>query len=255
MIRILKPTVAMSVQDQGRAGCRHLGHCRSGAMDPLSLRSTNRCAGAAADAAGIEMGPGPAVVRFERPLRIAFGGARRDGATWWTKIEVNAGDTIELSPPKEAVWSYLSVAGGIDAPTTFGSRSTCVREGIGSWVGAGDSFEVGDATSTPAQVDPPSMHGSVRIRGNLPGAWTVSARSDRMGYLLEGTPLPPGAGDEWSEPVLTGTIQLTPSGLPFVLMAEGSNAGGYPVLGYVESDDLRLLAQTPPGSPVTFTSV
>ncbi|MGH2811806.1 MAG: hypothetical protein ACRDI1_03715, partial [Actinomycetota bacterium] len=59
MIRLLRPAVATSIQDQGRFGHRAKGFARSGAMDPQSLRLANLAAGAPVTAAGLEFGPGP----------------------------------------------------------------------------------------------------------------------------------------------------------------------------------------------------
>lgn len=255
MIRVTRASVASSVQDQGRTGYRALGHARSGAMDPLSLLLTNRCAGAAPDAAGIELGPGPCAIETARDGVIAFGGARRDGAPWWQTITVRSGERFDVSAPRDGVWSYVCVRGGIDAPVTYGSRSTCVREGIGAWIAPGDAFDAGTDDAEPAAVEPPPMSGNVRIFGSLRGSWRVGTRADRMGYSLDGEPLTSGAASEWSEPLLPGFIQVPPGGAPIVLMAEGPTVGGYPVAAIVHSEDLRLVAQTRAGSAIVFVEV
>lgn len=254
MIRIEKPAVATSIQDQGRFGHRIEGHSRSGAMDPLSLRLTNRGAGADEAAAGVEFGPGPSILIATSRATIAFGGARRDGAPWWQPIETAPGDRFELSPAREGVWSYLAVEGGVDAPVVLDSRATQVREGIGRWLDAGDEvLSAGEIVETRS-VDPPSMSGPIRIFGRLPGSWLVSSRIDRMGYQLEGSMLRPGKAQEWSEPLLPGCVQVLPSGLPIVLMAEDPVVGGYRITAIVHSTDLRLMAQAPPGTRLEFIS-
>lgn len=84
----------------------------------------------------------------------------------------------------------------------------------------------------------------------------VSARSDRMGYRLEGPqlrlrePLEP-----LSEAVAFGTLQLPPGGEPIVLMADRQTTGGYPRIGEVASVDLPLLAQLKPGDRLAFRPV
>lgn len=252
MIQIVKPAVAMSIQDQGRIGYRHAGICRSGAMDALSLRVANVIAGSSPGAAGIELGPGLCELRFTAEGTIAIGGAPRDGAEPWVPIDVSPRDRIQLTAPREGIWTYIALAGGVQAPLVMQSRSTSVREGIGEWLGAGDEISAGNEIAPRATHDVPSMSGRIRIFGQVSGRWKVSTRIDRMGYQLEGEPLGGALAGEWSEPISVGAIQLTPSGLLFVMMAEGSTAGGYPVVGYVHSEDLRLLAQTPPGSSVNF---
>lgn len=258
MIRILSPSVATSIQDQGRFGHRAEGFSRSGAMDPVSLAHLNELVGNEVSASGVEFGPGP--MRFEviEDGVIAFGGGRRDGAAWSKPIEVERGMEFSLSTTREGVWSYLAIAGGIDAPVVMGSRSTNVREGIGSWLKAGDVIAVLEknvSRAPKAKGEPPRLNGPVRVFGELEGEFFVGTRVDRMGYRLEGTLLPPGPEDEWSEPVLPGCIQITPSGAPYVLMVEGSTVGGYQVAATVHSEDLRLVAQSRPGERIQFVQV
>lgn len=246
MIRLITAAVATSVQDQGRRRGRMLGLTRSGAMDPAALAAANRAAGTYWDAAGIEFGPGLLVVEVTAPGTIAFGGAPRPGAPWWQTIAVDPGDRFELGPPAEGMWSYLAVAGGIDAPVILGSRSASPREGIGSWLTPGTVLEAGSQVADTAAIDPLPMTGEVRVYGELRGEWRVGNRVDRMGYQLAGRTLPGGRSDLSSEPLLPGCIQVPPNGLPIVLMAECPTVGGYTLAGVVHSDDLRLVAQTRP---------
>lgn len=222
-------------------------------MDPISLGFANRLAGAAGDAAGIEFGPGPFAFEVIASCLLAFGGALREGAPWWRSVEAAPGDRFELSPPRDGMWSYVALAGGVDSDIAFGSRSTNLREGIGRWIQPGDEIAPSSEHSDPIDsVDPPAMKGPIRIFGDLPGDWSVGTRLDRMGYELEGSRLRPGTPDEWSEPVLPGCVQVYPSGIPVVLMPEGSTVGGYKVAAVVHSEDLRLVAQTPIGQAVRF---
>lgn len=255
MIRIVRPAVATSIQDRGRFGHRAEGFSRSGAMDPLSLALTNQAAGAPEGAAAIELGPGPAEFEATRNVAVALGGATREGATWWKRIELEAGRPIKLSAPRNGVWSYLALEGGVAAPLVLGSRSTQVREGIGNWLNGGDVIESAREPSPARAVEAPPFSNRIRIYGSMPGEWKVGARVDRMGYELDGTGREPGPPDEWSEPLLPGCIQVLPSGKPIVLMAEGPTVGGYRVTAVVHSEDLRLVAQTPTGGGLEFTSV
>lgn len=251
-LKITRPAVATSIQDQGRFGRRAAGFSRSGAMDPASLEIANLLAGAPADAAGLEFGPGPFEVEIQRTCLIAFGGAMREGAPWWEAIEARAGMKFSLSGPLDGNWSYLCIGAGVAAQMIHGSRSTNLREGLGSPITEGELISAAADPRTPTLAEPPRMKGPIRIFGSLPGKWRVSNRIDRMGYQLEGSTLAPGPGAEWSEPVLPGCIQLYPSGLPVILMAEGSTVGGYRVAAVVHSADLRLISQSRPGERVDF---
>ncbi len=251
-LKIMRPAVATSVQDQGRFGRRAAGYSRSGAMDPASLETVNVLAGARRGAAGVEFGPGPFEVEVQETCVIAFGGAQRKGAPWWKSIEAAPGTRFSLSGPSDGNWSYLAIAGGVASKIIEGSCSANLREGIGNLIVEGGLISCESSPLEPGLAEPQEMKGSVRIFGNLPGQWRVSTRIDRMGYQLEGNSPVAGPADEWSEPVLPGCVQLYPSGLPVVLMAEGSTVGGYRVAAVVHSADLRLIAQCRPGEPLDF---
>src|SRR5690606_21614570 len=64
--------------------------------------------------------------------------------------------------------------------------------------------------------------------------WKISARSDRTGYRLEGEPIAELNVSIPSEPVLPGSIQVPPDGLPIVTMRDGPTVGGDPKLGLID---------------------
>jgi allophanate hydrolase subunit 2 len=78
-----------------------------------------------------------------------------------------------------------------------------------------------------------------------------------MGYRLEGPAL--RGFRDWGRvltfPVFPGMVQVTPDGLPIVLMADCQTTGGYPVIGMMLAPDLCALAQKPPGASVLFEEV
>jgi antagonist of KipI len=182
--------------------------------------------------------------------------------------------------------AYVAVEGGIDVPCVLGSRSTHVASAMGGFEGrplrAGDRLPVGasqrrDATSI-ARVrtsqrsvdtlpDPPGGHARVRI---LPGphhhsfgddamaalqssAYLIDARSDRMGFRLEGAVLHPVARTEMiSDAVPMGAIQVPASGKPILLMADRQTTGGYRTIATVIAADLALAGQLAPGDTISF---
>ncbi|WP_233555996.1 5-oxoprolinase subunit B/C family protein [Galactobacter caseinivorans] len=72
-------------------------------------------------------------------------------------------------------------------------------------------------------------------------------------------PAPPIArlrdGELASEGMVPGALQLPPSGLPVLFLADHPVTGGYPVIAVVEPHDLPLAAQLPPGTRVRFRVV
>ena len=85
--------------------------------------------------------------------------------------------------------------------------------------------------------------------------FTISPRSDRMGYRLEGpVPRTSGASAELiSSAVPTGAVQMPPGGQPILLMADHATSGGYAVAATVITADLPLAGQLAPGDWIEFT--
>jgi len=52
--------------------------------------------------------------------------------------------------------------------------------------------------------------------------------------------------------MVTGAIQVPPSGQPIVFLADHPPTGGYPVIGVVLTADLPVAAQLRPGDRVRF---
>ena len=83
--------------------------------------------------------------------------------------------------------------------------------------------------------------------------WTVSNRADRIGLRLDGPALDRVPNGELpSEGMVPGAIQVSPSGQPTILLADGPVTGGYPVIAVVTDAGLDLLAQARPGTRVRF---
>lgn len=80
--------------------------------------------------------------------------------------------------------------------------------------------------------------------------WTVTSVA-RSGVRLTGEALV-GAGDLPSMPMVTGAVQLTPSGDPVVLGPDGGLTGGYPVVAVVASADLDRMSLAVPGDVLAF---
>jgi antagonist of KipI len=90
----------------------------------------------------------------------------------------------------------------------------------------------------------------------LAGRFKIGAASNRMAAWLDGPPLLLESGrDIVSRGVVTGTVQLPPSGRPVILCADRQTVGGYPILGHVASIDLPLLARAFPHGSVSFDEV
>ena len=88
------------------------------------------------------------------------------------------------------------------------------------------------------------------------GVYTVSQQSDRVGHRLEGPLIAHARGaDIVSDGIPFGAVQITGDGQPVILMADRGTTGGYTKIATVIAVDIPNLAQTLPGSAVTFHAV
>ncbi|WP_193607127.1 biotin-dependent carboxyltransferase family protein [Nocardioides lijunqiniae] len=266
-----------TVQDRGRTGLAHLGVPRAGALDAPAAALANRLVGNGPDAAVVEVtfggleltaDAGAWVAVTGAPVPVDVDGAARGhaGAAW-----LPSGSTLRLGTPREGVRSYVAVAGGVTVAPVLGSRSTDTL----AWVGPprlepGAVLPVGPSTRGPAAHDTPRppRPGPLRVRPGpradwfAPGTFAAMCRapyvvgeaSDRVGMRLEGPRLERvREGELPSEGMVLGAVQVPPSGLPVVLLADHPPTGGYPVPAVVEEDDLWRCAQLRPGDLVRFT--
>lgn len=192
------------------------------------------------------------------------------------------GETLTLSGAGAGLRSYLGVRGGLDIPQVLGSRSTDSMSGIGPAplrtgqllpVGRGDGLQVvGNPEPSPLPV--PDEHGVFTLRitpgprddwFDAPGLarltgqlWKASADSNRVGIRLalgeeNAQPLQRvREGELASEGVALGSLQVPPSGLPVLFLADHPVTGGYPVIAAVLDEDLSAAAQLPPGALIRF---
>ena len=287
MITVERPAPLLTVQDRGRFGFLASGVTYSGPLDALALDVANALVGNSSDAAALEGCLGGAQLRCERDLTFAVTGANvavtcnAAVARTYVAHQARAGDTITIDQAMQgAVW-YIAFRGGVDVPVVLGSRSTLLAAGLGGLSGGPlkprAQLRIRDDTPrsplgrdvprelrSPLDDAPVPLAPATRSDALDRGEWdrfyrttyTISHSVSRVGYRLEGDPLPCRLpADIPSEPACAGAMQLPPQGHPIVLMADFPTIGGYPVIGVVPSFALGRLAQRAPGSPVRFTAI
>lgn len=287
MIIVERPAPLLTVQDAGRFGYLASGVTHSGPLDGLALAVANALVGNAASAAALEGCQGGAQFHCDRDLTFAVTGAdatvTRNGQRVpnYTSQAARAGDTITIDHAmRGAVW-YIAFRGGIDVPVVLGSRSTLLAAALGGIDGgpvkAGARLPLGaEANREPIAGDVPGELRAPLDDAPIPLApaprsdalddaewvrffrttYSISRSVSRVGYRLEGDPLPCRLpADIPSEPACAGAMQLPPQGHPIVLMADFPTIGGYPVIGVVPSFALGHLAQRAPGSSARFTAI
>lgn len=206
--------------------------------------------------------PAPLTVEREAPFALA------------------AGDVLEIGPPTSGLLTYLAVRGGILAPAVLGSRARDTLSDLGPEpVVAGQELGIGppaglDAVAEPAPQSCPATTPAPLLipistgpradwfTADLTvGTWRVSDEVDRVGLRLhpaDGTDAlertPAHEGRELpSDGMVTGAIQVPPSGLPVVFGPDHPVTGGYPVIAVVERSALGRVAQLAPGALIRFT--
>ncbi len=227
---------------------------------------------------------------FHRETKVAITGAEVDvyiddlPMPLWETIIVPAGATLSLSIPTKGLYSYISVAGGIQVPDVLGSKSTHLGSGLGGYDGRalseGDVMQIGDESDVPTRPRGGTMapHDIMRACDDnerhirvLPGPqfgnfgndaqteffnsnFTISNLTNRQGARLEGPTIPAidGRHDIVSDPAHMGAVQIPSDGNPIVLLADRQPTGGYAKIASVISADLPSVVQRPPGVAIAF---
>ncbi|HEY9225190.1 MAG TPA: biotin-dependent carboxyltransferase family protein [Gemmatimonadaceae bacterium] len=180
-LRIVTGGLQTTVQDLGRVGFQRKGVPVGGAMDRVALRLANILVGNDDNAACLEaalIGPS---LRIERDSVIALTGgdleATLDGdaVPLWRPLWVRAGGTLRFGQPRVGCRAYLAIAGGIDVPTVFGSRSTYLRASFGGCDGralkAGDLLFARGLTPLAQRITNSLRAPDRRVS---PARWSVS---------------------------------------------------------------------------------
>jgi 5-oxoprolinase (ATP-hydrolysing) subunit C len=279
LVEILDPGLGAALQDQGRRGWRKYGVPPGGVMDAHAAGWANRLLDNPPDAPVLELLLQGANLLILQDGWFALTGADAEATLpMWRAIHCRAGEVIELRGNRSGVWTYLAVECGFEGRQWLGSVSAYARGGLGKHFGRGDRLcrNSGAEFQLPAGVAGRILHWEQqRDYLDIPpvkvwpgpqwelfsdadrclffGAeWTVAPRSDRIGYRLNGPALSSFTDQLISEPVLAGSIQIPPGGIPIVTMRDGPTVGGYPKLGLVDPDDLDWVAQCRPGAPLRF---
>lgn len=191
--------------------------------------------------------------------------------------------------------SYLAVAGGFDVTIVMNSKSTYLRAGFGGFKGralkkndvlkigtksevattivkkfSGDDTFVLSPWHLKSFIDINSENTVIRvfesrnfkdfkeksIKKFFSTKFTVSSKSDRMGYKLFGEKIELKHTMEMiSEPVNLGTIQIPPDGNPIILLGDRQTTGGYPKIANVTLVDIQKIAQLKPNDKITVKKI
>lgn len=300
MIEVIKGGLETSIQDYpGRIGFWNQGFPQSGPMDSWSFRLGNLLVNNSECAAGLEcqlLGP---TLTFTDSRTIAITGANMNPSingnpiAMWQSIAVKAGDILELKFAVRGARTYIAISGGINSEPWLGSRATFHKAGVGGV--SGHAIKEGDQLPLSAggdfsalQVNPdfiPQMSSNKEweievVAGPndewiddlgqqqfLDTQWTLSAKSDRTGFRLDGPDWTftekamnkaPEHGSEPSNIIdqgyPLGAINLAGQ-TPIILVSDGPSMGGFINPFTVISAAFWKLGQSLPGDRYRFKQV
>ena len=235
-VRVFRPGLLTSVQDQGRHGLQHIGLCPGGAMDPVALSLANALVGNGVNDAALEITIIGPELEFEKEALVAVCGAEFAGGFPHDRpVLVPAGGRVSIGRAVRGARAYLAVAGGFDIAPVLGSRSTYMPGAFGGFKGR--ALRHGDVLPLSAQSPELSAERFRRLkrrrestvpwsapshtlpdrepivvhvlegqhfaefdanvqRSFLDTVWRVASDSNRMGFRLAGPPLARATADE-----------------------------------------------------------
>ncbi|QIA65292.1 5-oxoprolinase/urea amidolyase family protein [Vibrio astriarenae] len=286
-IRVNKSHQGVLLQDFGRFGQAHIGVTTGGPADTYAYSWANKLLNNPINSSVIEMTLGQASFTVQQSTWFAISGADLNATLDtqplqnWSSFYAMKGQVINFKLPRNGLRGYLAVSGGFAAPDTLGSASTVVRDKLGGLRGNGSSIGTGDELAFRTKISRsdystqsvsfrfvPDYNRPIHLR-IIPGyqvkqfspaalshfyqqEYIVSKDSNRMGYRFEGRGIDAPNQGILSEGLALGSIQITPDGLPIVMLCDHQTIGGYPKVGCVSQVDLPRLAQARPGQSVYF---
>lgn len=286
-VEVIIPGMLTTVQDLGRYGYQQSGMTGSGVMDQQAYRKANYLVGNPETAAVLELTVYGGSYRFTQDTTLALTGADMGAEIEEQPVEMNRavavkqGDVLNLGMAVKGCRTYLAVSGGFLVPLVMGSYATNIRCEMGGFHGRklkrGDVLEIGQSNVSFSEiknrkVSIPEYSDEVEVRV-IPGpqeemftqkglhtfysgCYQVQEDSDRMGYRLDGSRIESKNGtDIVSDGITFGSIQVTASGKPIILMADHQTTGGYAKIGTVCRMDLSKVAQCKPGNRIHFKKI
>lgn len=253
---VLKPGLHTTIQDYGRIGVQNLGIPVSGFMDVASAQIANRLVDNSKKTALIECCQLGCDLQATMPMSIAFYGAdmpllingkkQKQGKV----LQLKTDDVLSIGYAKSGVYGYLAIAGEIDVPEYLNSKSTYTIAKLGGFKGR--VLKKGDVLAVRPKILE-SINSKVKqqvfsnqfilsvLKGpewdDLPkkgqeqllcNEFKISKDTNRIGYRLLGDAIAFELKKEIiSSSMIKGTVQITSSGQPIIMMSDAPTVGGY----------------------------
>ena len=276
MIAILHPGIYCSVQDQGRFGHTKIGVPQAGCADAYAAKMANALLKNHEKDALIEITFGQGEFKFTSDTYICLTGGDFSPKLNGKLIKMQSVFFIKkdsvLSFGKRVYGArvYLSVQGGIQTKTVYGSRSffdgiTQQKLGKGAMLPILPIQKYADNNFSRVRVSEkhfatiylPCLKGPEFFKLNqeqqrkLFTPFSISDDNNRVGYRLKES-LKNNLSSILTSAVLPGTVQLTPSGKCIILLQDCQVTGGYPRILQLTEIAIARVSQKITGDKIQF---
>jgi len=276
VIVILHPGIYCSVQDQGRFGHTKIGVPQAGCADTYAAKMANVLLKNHEKDALIEITFGQGEFKFTSDTYICLTGGDFSPKLNGKLIKMQSVYFIKkdsvLSFGKRVYGArvYLSVQGGIQTETVYGSRSffdgiTQQKLGKGTMLPILPVEERTETSLSKVRVTDkhfttiylPCLKGPEFFKLNqeqqrkLFTPFSISDDNNRVGYRLKES-LKNNLSSILTSAVLPGTVQLTPSGKCIILLQDCQVTGGYPRILQLTEIAIARVSQKITGDKIQF---
>jgi biotin-dependent carboxylase-like uncharacterized protein len=276
VIAILHPGIYCSVQDQGRFGHTKMGIPQAGCADTYAAKMANALLKNHEKDALIEITFGQGKFKFTSDTYICLTGGDFSPKLNGKLIKMQSVYFIKkdsvLSFGKRVYGArvYLSVQGGIQTETVYGSRSffdgiTQQKLGKGAMLPILPIQKYADNNFSRVRVSEkhfttiylPCLKGPEFFKLNqeqqrkLFTPFSISDDNNRVGYRLKES-LENNLSSILTSAVLPGTVQLTPSGKCIILLQDCQVTGGYPRILQLSEIAIARVSQKITGDKIQF---
>lgn len=287
--RVLDAGFLTTVQDIGRRGYACYGFSPSGAMDQRALALANLLVGNSVNEAVLECHKEGPSLEFTSSGAFALTGAKVEATLNGEKIDsyrtyvCQTRDILKIESFQRGMYAYISFAGGIKVPLILGSFSTDLDNHIGGYLGR--ALAVNDVLASAdvylgqrelqvrhLEEEIPSSEEVLTLRvvpwpqdqyfteeayaSFYSSEFQITEASGREEYGLAGPAIDHQGPDAIPmEGTLFGAIQVVPTGMPYVLLADRPAANRKKNIAVVIASDIPKLVQRMPGEKVRFQKI
>lgn len=272
VFKVIRHGILSSIQDAGRYQSKQYGISQSGVLDEHAYYWGNYLLGNTKGLASLEISIGQCELLALSNSKICITGAdlgfciNAKTAPIWQVITIKIGDTLTWHQPKSGIRTYLSITGGLVSDIFFHSQSINIRESLGNLIVTGQILEANitnkmikdQKNSLMPRMFIPDYHAHLTLRILFTNSidfspqdqhkfcqilHQISPDNNRTAYQLNSTDIKPKTTEQISQANAIGSVQITPDGIPIILLKDCPTIGGYAKIGVVFSLDLAKLAQ------------